>query len=60
MGRHPLAPSISPNKSWEGLIGGAVAAVLVSVVVVHFIHPWTISKAALSASSSRWWRRWAT
>jgi CDP-diglyceride synthetase len=47
MGRHPLAPSISPNKSWEGLIGGAVAAILVSVIVVHFIHPWTLSKAAL-------------
>ena len=47
MGRHRLAPSISPNKSWEGLIGGAVAAILVSVIVVHFIHPWTIGKAAL-------------
>ncbi len=47
MGRHQLAPSVSPNKSWEGLIGGAVVAILVSVVVVHFIHPWTLSKAAL-------------
>ena len=47
MGRHQLAPSVSPNKSWEGLIGGAVAAILVSVIVVHFIHPWTLSKAAL-------------
>ena len=47
MGRHQLAPSISPNKSWEGLIGGAVAAILVAVVVVHFIHPWTVGKAAL-------------
>jgi phosphatidate cytidylyltransferase len=45
MGRHPLAPSISPNKSWEGLIGGAIAAILVSVIVVHFIHPWTVGKA---------------
>jgi phosphatidate cytidylyltransferase len=45
LGRHPLAPSISPNKSWEGLIGGAVAAILVSVIVVHFIHPWTAGKA---------------
>jgi CDP-diglyceride synthetase len=47
MGRHQLAPSISPNKSWEGLIGGALAAILVSVVVVHFIHPWTVGKALL-------------
>jgi len=47
MGRHQLAPSVSPNKSWEGLIGGAVVAIVVSVVVVHFIHPWTLSKAAL-------------
>ncbi|HEV3352843.1 MAG TPA: phosphatidate cytidylyltransferase [Acidimicrobiales bacterium] len=47
IGKHPLAPSISPNKSWEGLIGGALAAILVSVVVVHFIHPWTVSKALI-------------
>jgi phosphatidate cytidylyltransferase len=45
VGRHPMAPSISPNKSWEGFFGGAVASVLMAVVVVHFIHPWTISKA---------------
>ena len=44
-GRHPLAPSVSPNKTWEGFLGGAVAAVLVAVIVVHFIHPWTIGKA---------------
>jgi phosphatidate cytidylyltransferase len=47
MGRHPLAPSISPNKSWEGLIGGALAAILSAVIVVHFIHPWTVSKALI-------------
>ncbi|HWE66708.1 MAG TPA: phosphatidate cytidylyltransferase [Acidimicrobiales bacterium] len=45
MGRHPMAPSISPNKSWEGFFGGALASVLMAVVVVHFIHPWTIGKA---------------
>ncbi|HEY1652289.1 MAG TPA: phosphatidate cytidylyltransferase [Acidimicrobiales bacterium] len=47
MGRHQLAPSVSPNKSWEGLIGGGLAAILVAVIVVHFIHPWTVSKALL-------------
>jgi len=46
IGSHPLAPTVSPNKTWEGFIGGAVAAVLVAVIVVHLIHPWTIGSAA--------------
>jgi phosphatidate cytidylyltransferase len=28
IGKHRLAPSVSPHKSWEGLAGGAVATVL--------------------------------
>jgi len=42
IGKRPLAPSISPNKTWEGLIGGSVAAILMAVIVVHLIHPWTL------------------
>ena len=47
MGRHPLAPSISPNKTWEGLLGGTIFTVLVSTVAIGAIHPWTPAKAAL-------------
>ncbi|AEG43972.1 phosphatidate cytidylyltransferase [Isoptericola variabilis] len=32
LGRHPLAPTVSPKKSWEGLGGSVVLAVLVGVV----------------------------
>ncbi len=33
IGRNKLAPSISPKKTWEGSIGGALGAVLVAVVL---------------------------
>lgn len=32
-GRRPLAPAISPKKTWEGAIGGAAAALLVAAVL---------------------------
>ncbi|GEL94351.1 phosphatidate cytidylyltransferase [Cellulomonas composti] len=32
LGRHPLAPSVSPKKSWEGLAGSVVLACVVGVV----------------------------
>ncbi len=47
MGRHPLAPTISPNKTWEGLVGGALFSILASTVIVGDIHPWTPANAAL-------------
>jgi len=35
LGRHPLAPSVSPKKSWEGLAGSVVLACVVGVVGVQ-------------------------
>ncbi len=47
IGRHKLAKEISPTKSWEGLIAGAVASLLASAVVVSQISPWTVSSAVV-------------
>ncbi len=32
LGKHKMCPNISPAKSWEGLIGGAVFAVIMGIV----------------------------
>jgi phosphatidate cytidylyltransferase len=38
IGGPKLAPTISPNKTWAGLIGGTVAAIVVGVSLAHLLH----------------------
>jgi len=33
VGRHPVAPLISPNKTWEGFVGGTASATLVAAAL---------------------------
>jgi phosphatidate cytidylyltransferase len=35
-GRHRIAPSVSPNKTWEGLAGGVLAAAIAGAVLTPF------------------------
>lgn len=37
IGKRKLFPRISPGKSWEGSIGGCVIAVLVALLIAHFM-----------------------
>ena len=37
IGRHPMAPVISPNKTWEGAAGGFLASVLAAVVLAALL-----------------------
>jgi phosphatidate cytidylyltransferase len=46
IGRHKLAPVISPGKTWEGLIGGTIVAVLVPFFALYHQHFLTIGEAA--------------
>jgi phosphatidate cytidylyltransferase len=42
-GRHKMAPSISPAKSWEGLAGGVAGALIVAVILIPLgtdLGPW--------------------
>jgi phosphatidate cytidylyltransferase len=36
-GKHPMAPAISPKKSWEGLAGSLVLGIVVSSLAVAFL-----------------------
>jgi phosphatidate cytidylyltransferase len=49
-GKAPLAPAISPNKTIEGTVGGAIAGILVPVFLLGMIidlHPWDTGSLAL-------------
>jgi phosphatidate cytidylyltransferase len=35
-GRHPMAPQISPKKTWEGAAGGVAASMLVGALIAWF------------------------
>jgi phosphatidate cytidylyltransferase len=41
VGRHKIIPAVSPNKTWEGFIGGILSATLLSLVI-RFLTPFTV------------------
>jgi phosphatidate cytidylyltransferase len=40
-GRHKILPTISPNKTWEGFIGGVISASLLSLAI-RFLTPFPV------------------
>lgn len=38
IGKNKLAPKISPNKTWEGSVGGTIAATVILAVYLYFFH----------------------
>jgi phosphatidate cytidylyltransferase len=45
-GQHKLAQSISPHKTWQGVAGGAIASVLISVTLAHSLNLCSVATAA--------------
>lgn len=41
-GRRKLAPSVSPSKTVEGAIIGTIAACLMGLIGLPFVHPWGV------------------
>jgi phosphatidate cytidylyltransferase len=38
-GRHKVVPKVSPNKTWEGLLGGVATTVVLAVVLAPWLTP---------------------
>jgi len=38
LGRHKLAPTVSPNKTWEGFAGGIIAGLIVGAIGAGYFH----------------------
>ena len=47
LGKHKLAPNVSPGKTWEGAVGGMAASLLMSVLAHYWFFPELSLKAAL-------------
>lgn len=46
LGRNKMAPTISPGKTWEGAVGGAVLGIIFSVAVTRYL-PGHTSRVAM-------------
>src|SRR5690606_18261174 len=43
-GKHPMAPTISPKKTWEGFAGSVAAATIAGILLALFMlqQPWWV------------------
>jgi phosphatidate cytidylyltransferase len=48
IGRHKVLPTISPNKTWEGLVGGVLSAAALSLTI-RFLTPFGVGETLVVA-----------
>src|SRR6266496_4415888 len=50
IGRHPLAPAVSPHKSWEGAAGATAACLVAGAFLLPRWEPWTFASGLTLAA----------
>jgi phosphatidate cytidylyltransferase len=55
-GRHKLAPTISPGKTWEGAVSGALGVLVLGLFWMAWVdhQPWVDSRSIYSTICNRW------
>lgn len=48
LGRHPVAPKVSPKKTWEGLLGGVTTTVVLAVVLAPHLTPMSVGMSVIA------------
>jgi len=48
LGHHHVVPSVSPNKTWEGLIGGVITTTGLALLLAPWLTPLTLLQALLA------------
>lgn len=44
-GRHPVTPTVSPNKTWEGLLGGMLTTTSLAIAIAPWLTPFDLIHA---------------
>ncbi|HEU4388793.1 MAG TPA: phosphatidate cytidylyltransferase [Blastocatellia bacterium] len=48
LGRHKIIPAVSPNKTWEGFVGGTISVALLSLTI-RFLTPFAVLETVMVA-----------
>jgi phosphatidate cytidylyltransferase len=46
-GKHKILPVVSPKKTWQGLIGGVITTVFISVLIAPYLTPFDLTSSIL-------------
>ena len=49
-GKHKIIPKVSPNKTWEGFIGGVIGTTILSVIMAYYLTPFTLPQSIFAGA----------
>lgn len=47
-GKHPIVPKVSPNKTWQGFIGGVFTTTVLAVLLASWLTPLSLPMAVIA------------